>query len=60
VKEVGFKEGSKGDLACGRWEVIQSIRSKMEKEVKLRVGEKYERNSRTRGTSENSAIPFLA
>jgi len=36
VKEVGFKEGSKGDLACGRWEVIQTIRGNVEKEVKLR------------------------
>lgn len=58
MKEVGFKEGSKGDLACGRWEVIQSIKGKMEKEAKLRVGEKYERSSRTRETFENSAIPF--
>lgn len=35
-----------------------NIRDNMEKEVKLRVGEKYERDSRTRGTVENSAVPF--
>lgn len=58
MKEVGFKKGSKGDLACGRWEVIQTVRGNMEKEAKLRVGEKYERNSRTRGALEKSALPF--
>lgn len=59
MKEVGFKEASKGDLACGRWEVIQTIRGTMEKEVKLRVGEKYERTSRTRGALEKSAVPAV-
>lgn len=30
----------------------------MEKEMKLRVGEKYERNRRRRGALEKSAAPF--
>lgn len=60
MKEVCFKEGSKGDLACGRWEVIQTIRGRQhgKKEVKLGVGERHERKGRVRGALEKSSVPF--